>query len=39
MDGEGGVVRFYDGIGYFGRGDNGESFHDSIGIFFSDFGD
>jgi len=39
MDGEGAVVGFNDGIGDLGRGDDGEGFHDSVGIFFSDFGD
>jgi hypothetical protein len=39
MDRQSGVVRFNDGIRYFRRGDNGESFHDSVGVFFSDLGD
>jgi len=39
MDGEGSVVRFNDGIGDLGGWDDGESFHNSIWIFFSDLGD
>jgi len=39
MDRQSGVVRFNNGVGHFGRGDNGEGFHDSIRIFFSDLGD
>jgi len=39
MNGEGGVVGFNDGIRNFGGGNDGEGFHDSIGVFFSDFGD
>lgn len=39
MDGEGSVVGFNDGIRDLGGGDDGESFHDSIRIFFSDLGD
>jgi len=39
MDRQSGVVRFNDGIRHFGGWDNGECFHDSIRIFFSDFGD
>jgi hypothetical protein len=38
MDRQSSVVGFNDGIRHFRRGDNGESFHDSVGIFFSDFG-
>jgi len=39
MDGEGSVVRLNDCVRHLGRGDDGEGFHDSIGIFFSDLGD
>jgi hypothetical protein len=39
MDGEGSVVGFNDGIRDFGRGEDRESFHDSVGVFFSDLGD
>jgi hypothetical protein len=39
MDGEGGVVRFNDGIRDLGGWEDGEGFHDSVGVFFSDFGD
>jgi hypothetical protein len=39
MDRQSGVVRFNNGIRYFRRGNNGESFHNSIGVFFSNFGD
>jgi len=39
MDGESGVVRFNDGIRDLGGWEDGESFHNSIGVFFSDFGD
>lgn len=39
MDGEGGVIWFDDGVGYLWRWDDGESFHDSVWIFFSDLGD
>jgi len=39
MDGEGGVVWFYDGVTYLGRGYYGEGVHDSIGVLFSDLGD
>jgi len=39
MDGKGGVVRFNDGVGDLGGGDNGEGNHHSVGVFFSDLGD
>jgi len=39
MDRQGGVVGFNDGVGHFGGGDDRESFHDSVGVFFSHFGD
>ena len=39
MDRQSGVVRFNDGIRHFRGRDDGEGFHDSIGIFFSDLGD
>ena len=39
MDGEGSVVGLNDCVRHLGRGDNGEGFHDSIGVFFSDLGD
>jgi len=39
MDGEGSVVGFNDGIRDLGGGEDGEGFHDSVGVFFSDLGD
>jgi hypothetical protein len=39
MDGKGGVVGFNDGIRDLGGGEDGEGFHDSVGVFFSDLGD
>ena len=39
MDGEGGVVGLDDGVRDLGGGDNGEGFHNSVRIFFSDLGD
>ena len=39
MDGKGGIVWLNDGIGHFGGGHDGEGAHDSVGVFFSDFGD
>jgi hypothetical protein len=39
MDRQGGVVRFNDGVRHLGGGDNGEGFHDSVRVFFSDLGD
>jgi hypothetical protein len=39
MDRQGGVVGFNNGVGDLGGGDNGEGFHNSIGVFFSDLGD
>lgn len=39
MDGEGSVVGLNDCVRHLGRGDDGEGFHDSIGVFFSDLGD
>ena len=39
MDGQGSVVRLNDGVRDLGGGDNGEGFHDSVGVFFSDLGD
>jgi hypothetical protein len=39
MDGKGGIVWFNNGVRDFGGGDNGESFHNSVGVFFSDLGD
>lgn len=39
MDGKSAVVWFNDSIRYLGGRNDGESFHNSIGIFFSDLGD
>ena len=39
MDGKSAVVWFNNGIKYLGGRNDGESFHNSIGIFFSDLGD
>jgi len=39
MDGEGGVVWLNNGIGDLGGWEDGEGFHDSVGVFFSDLGD
>jgi len=39
MDGEGGVVWFDDGVRDLWRWDDGEGVHDSVWVFFSDFGD
>jgi hypothetical protein len=39
MDGEGGVVWLNNGIGHLGGWEDGESFHNSVGVFFSDLGD
>ena len=39
MDGKGGIVWLNDGIGHLGGGHDGEGAHDSVGVFFSDFGD
>jgi len=39
MDGKGGVVRFDNGVGDLGGWEDGESLHDSVGIFLSDLGD
>jgi hypothetical protein len=39
MDGEGGVIWFDNGVRDFWGWEDGESFHNSIGVFFSDFGD
>merc|ERR1711862_468890 len=39
MDGEGGVIRFNDGIGDLWRWEDGESLHNSVWIFLSDLGD
>jgi len=39
MDGEGGIVGFDDGVRDLGGGEDGEGFHDSVGVFFSDLGD
>jgi len=39
MDRQGGVVGFNNGVGDLGGGDNGEGFHNSVGVFFSDLGD
>ena len=39
MDGKSGIVRFNNGIRDFWRGDDGESSHHSIGVFFTDFAD
>ena len=39
MNGEGSVIWFYDSIGDFWGWEYGESFHNSIWIFFSDFRD
>jgi hypothetical protein len=39
MDGEGGIVGFNDGVRDLGGGEDGEGFHDSVGVFFSDLGD
>jgi len=38
MDREGGVVGLDDGVGHFGGWHHGEGLHDSVGVFFSDFG-
>jgi len=38
MDREGGVVGLNDGVGHFGGWHHGEGLHDSVGVFFSDFG-
>merc|ERR1712228_728484 len=39
MDGEGGVVWLNNGIRDLGGWEDGESFHNSVGVFFSDLGD
>jgi hypothetical protein len=39
MDGKGSVVRFNDSVRHLRGRHNGESFHNSIGILFSDLGD
>jgi hypothetical protein len=39
MDGEGGVVWLNNGIGHLGGWEDGEGFHNSVGVFFSDLGD
>jgi len=39
MDGQSSIVRFNDGIRYFRGGNDGEGFHNSIRIFFSNLGD
>jgi len=39
MDGKGGIVGFNDGVRDLGGGEDRESFHDSVGVFFSDLGD
>jgi hypothetical protein len=39
MDGEGGVIWLDNGVGDLWRWENGESLHNSVGIFFSDLGD
>jgi hypothetical protein len=39
MYGESAIVRFDDGIRDLGGGEDGEGFHDSVGVFFSDLGD
>lgn len=39
MDREGSVVGFNDGIRHLGRRNDGEGFHNSVGVFFSDLGD
>ena len=39
MDGEGGVVGFDDGVGDLGGGHDGESAHDTVGVFLTDLGD
>jgi len=39
MDGEGGVVWLYDGIGHLGGWHDGEGAHDSVWVLFSDLGD
>jgi hypothetical protein len=39
MDGKGGVVRFDNGVGDLGGWEDGESLHDSVGIFLSDLRD
>ena len=39
MDGERGVVRLDDGVGYLGRGNDGEGRHDAVGILLADLGD
>lgn len=39
MDGEDGIIRLYDCVGYFGWRNNTESVHNPVRIFFSDFVD
>merc|ERR1712054_268701 len=39
MDGKGGIVWLNDGIRDLGGGEDGEGFHNSVGVFFSDLGD
>ena len=39
MDGEGGVVRLNNGVGYLGGWDYRESGHDPVGVFLTDLGD
>ena len=39
MDGESSIIRFDNSIRDFWGWENGEGFHNSIGVFFSDFGD
>jgi hypothetical protein len=39
MDREGGVVGLDNGVGDLGGGEDGEGFHDPVGVFFSDLGD
>ncbi len=39
MHGKGGVVWLNNGIGHLGGWEDGEGFHNSVGVFFSDLGD
>ena len=39
MHGEGGVVGLDDGVGHFGRWDDGKGVHDAVGVLLADLGD
>jgi hypothetical protein len=39
VDGEGGVVGLYHGVGHLGRGHHGVGVHDPVGVFLADLGD